>query len=371
MGNVAQKNGHHVIRVIVIDDSALVRGILTEIINGQHDMEVVAVASDPLVARTQIKALDPDVLTLDVEMPRMDGLDFLEKLMRLRPMPVVMVSSLTEKGSDITLKALELGAVDFVSKPKIDIKRGLEEYSQEITDKIRVAAKAQIKNLVKPALPAVPLKHTADVVLPAVKSAMISTEKIIVIGASTGGTEALKEVLTRMPPDCPGILITQHMPEAFTRAFAQRLDGLCKICVKEAEEGDRILPGHAYVAPGSHHLLLARSGSNYVAKLSDGPPVNRHRPSVDVLFRSAANCAGKNVIGIILTGMGGDGASGMLEMKQAGAHTFAQDEKSCVVFGMPKEAIAKGGVDEVVPLHEITRKVFVHFAALGIRAVRV
>ncbi len=367
----ATKSAAQVIKVIVIDDSALMRGILSEIINAQRDMQVVAVASDPLVARDQIKAFNPDVLTLDVEMPKMDGLAFLEKLMRLRPMPVIMISSLTEKGSDITLRALELGAVDYITKPKIDIQHGMQEYSSEIAEKIRMAAQARVRNLVTPAHFAGTKKLSADVVLPALKSSMISTEKIIVIGASTGGTEALKEVLLTMPPDAPGILITQHMPEAFTRAFAHRLDGLCKISVKEAEDGDRILPGHAYVAPGNHHLLLTRSGSNYVAKLSDGPPVNRHRPSVDVLFRSAANCAGKNVIGIILTGMGGDGAAGMLEMKQAGAYTFAQDEKSCVVFGMPKEAIAKGGVDEVVPLHDITRKVFVHFAWLGTRAVRV
>jgi len=355
------------IKVLIIDDSALIRSILKEIINSQDDMVTVGAAPDPIVAREMIKALNPDVLTLDVEMPKMDGLDFLEKLMRLRPMPVVMVSSLTEKSSSITFRALELGAVDFVTKPKIDISHGMQEYSQEITDKIRSAAKAKIKKIGINVAP----NHSADVVLPAVSNRISTTEKIIIVGASTGGTEAIKEFLIRMPSDCPGILVTQHMPEAFTKSFAQRLDSLSKISVKEAENNERILPGHAYIAPGHSHLLLKRSGANYMTELSQASPVNRHRPSVDVLFRSAANFAGGNAIGVILTGMGKDGALGMKEMKDAGSYNFAQDEESCVVYGMPKEAVACGGVAEIVPLLEMTRKVLAHLATMGVRANRV
>ncbi|MDD5241890.1 MAG: chemotaxis response regulator protein-glutamate methylesterase [Sulfuricella sp.] len=355
------------IKVLIVDDSALIRSVLKEIIESHKDLKVVGAAPDPLVAREMIKALNPDVITLDVEMPRMDGIGFLEKLMRLRPMPVVMISSLTEKGSDITLRALELGAVDFIAKPKLDISRGLKEYSQEIAEKIRAAAKAHLK---KPALQIQP-SLTADAVLPSLSNRIASTEKLIIVGASTGGTEAIKDFLIKLPPDCPGIAITQHMPEAFTKSFAQRLDSLCKISVKEAENGDRILPGHAFIAPGHSHLLVKRSGANYVCELSDGPLVNRHRPSVDVLFRSAANHVGKNAIGVILTGMGKDGAVGMLEMKQAGAHNFAQDEASCVVFGMPKEAIATGGVDEIVPLQDMATRVMAYLMTMGARAFRV
>lgn len=355
------------IKVLIIDDSALIRSILKEIINSQDDMEAIGAAPDPIVAREMIKALNPDVLTLDVEMPKMDGLDFLEKLMRLRPMPVVMVSSLTEKSSSVTFRALELGAVDFVTKPKMDITQGMQDYSQEITDKIRTAANAKIR---KAGINVAP-NHSADVVLPAVANRISTTEKIIIVGASTGGTEAIKEFLIRLPSDCPGVLVTQHMPEAFTKSFAQRLDGLCKIAVKEAEHNERILPGHAYIAPGHSHLLLKRSGANYMTELSQASPVNRHRPSVDVLFRSAANYAGANAIGVILTGMGKDGALGMKEMKDAGSYNFAQNEESCVVYGMPKEAVACGGVDEVVPLLDMTRKVLAHLATMGVRANRV
>lgn len=357
------------IKVIVVDDSALIRSLLKEIINAEKDMEVVAAAPDPLVAREQIREHNPDVITLDIEMPKMDGLDFLEKLMRLRPMPVVMVSTLTERGSEITMRALELGAVDFVSKPKMDVQSGLREYAREITDKIRAAAKARIRTL--PPQSTTTKSNTADTVLPSIKNRVTSTEKLLVIGASTGGTEAIKDVLVHLPPDCPGIVMTQHMPEGFTKSFAARLDNLCKISVKEAEHGERILPGHAYLAPGHSHLLVKRSGANYICELSQAEPVNRHRPSVDVLFRSAANNAGKNVIGVILTGMGKDGAIGMKEMKDAGAHTFAQDEASCVVFGMPKEAIAHGGVDEIVPLPLMAKRILDYLNSLGARAFRV
>lgn len=360
------------IKVLIVDDSALVRKLLSAMINAQPDMTVVGTAPDPLIARDRIKALNPDVLTLDVEMPRMDGLSFLEKLMRLRPMPVVMVSSLTERSSEITLKALELGAVDFITKPKIDISSGLHESGREIVEKIRTASAARIKRPIhRPQAMQVEKKLSADAILPLVGGQLTTTEKIIVIGASTGGTEALKDVLMAMPADSPGMLITQHMPAAFTRAFAKRLDGVCRVTVREAQDGERILPGHAYIAPGDRHLLLGRSGANYVIRVTDGPPVNRHRPSVDVLFRSAANCAGKNVIGVILTGMGDDGAAGMLEMKHAGASTMAQNEATCVVFGMPREAIARGGVDEVLPLESIPARVMERLHAQGGRAIRV
>lgn len=359
-------------KVLIVDDSALVRNLLTTLINAQPDMTVVGTAADPYIARERIKSLNPDLLTLDVEMPRMDGLAFLERLMRLRPMPVVMVSSLTERSSETTLRALELGAVDYVTKPRIDIMNGLHESGREIIEKIRAASSARVKSMVrKPAQLQVEKKHTADVVLPSVNNRLLTTEKVVIVGASTGGTEAIKEVLISMPADAPGILITQHMPAAFTSAFARRLDGLCRIVVKEAQDGERVLPGHAYIAPGDRHLLLDRSGANYVTRLLDGPAVSRHRPSVDVLFRSAANCAGKNAVGVILTGMGDDGASGMLEMKQAGAYTLAQNEESCVVFGMPKEAIARGGVDEVIPLSEMTAKIISGVTVQGVRGIRV
>ncbi|MBK8016861.1 MAG: chemotaxis response regulator protein-glutamate methylesterase [Betaproteobacteria bacterium] len=348
------------IRVVVVDDSALIRSVLKKLLETAPDIEVVGVASDPIVAREVIRSTEPDVITLDVEMPRMDGLEFLSRLMRLKPTPVVMVSSLTARGSEVTLRALELGAVDFVAKPKFDIQHGLQETAREIVEKVRAASHARVRK-------SVPVEsgpaNSADVVLPATLSRVAATEKVIIVGASTGGTEAIKAFLTRMPADCPGILIAQHMPEAFTKSFAQRLDGLCRIKVHEAQGGERVLPGHAFIAPGHSHLLLARSGANYVTELSQAPPVNRHRPSVDVLFRSAANVAGRNAMGVILTGMGKDGAAGMLEMKQGGAYTFAQDEASCVVFGMPREAIALGGVDEVVPLDDIASRVLLRLGA--------
>ncbi len=353
------------IKVLIVDDSALIRGVMKEIINSHPDMEVVGVAPDPLAARDLIKQTNPDVLTLDVEMPKMDGLEFLEKLMRLRPMPVVMVSSLTERGSDITMRALELGAVDFVTKPKMSIQSGMLEYADLIADKIRVASRANIKPRVKVQ------SHTDGTPLAAVRNPFVSSEKVIIIGASTGGTEAIKDFLIQLPSDCPGILITQHMPEGFTRSFANRLDKLCRISVKEAEGNERVLPGHAYLAPGHSHLMLVRSGANYMTRLDQGPPVNRHRPSVDVLFRSAALNAGKNAVGVILTGMGKDGAAGMLEMKNAGAYNFAQDESSCVVFGMPKEAIAVGATHEVGSLQELPGMMMHYFATHSSRALRV
>ena len=356
------------IKVLIIDDSALIRKLLTEIVNSQRDMEVIGAAADPLIAREMIRELNPDVLTLDVEMPRMDGLDFLEKLMRLRPMPVVMVSTLTEKGSDITFKALELGAIDFIAKPKIDITTGLQEYGDEIADKIRIAKSARIKQHVSSP---VTKSYTADAVLPPISNRVASTEKLIIVGASTGGTEAIKDFLINLPPDCPGILITQHMPEAFTKSFADRLNRLCRISVVEAQGGERVLPGHAFLAPGHSHLLLKRSGANYMTELNQGDLVSRHRPSVDVLFRSAANSAGKNAIGVVLTGMGKDGAAGMLEMHNSGAYNLAQDEASCVVFGMPKEAIAAGGVNEVVPLKDMAKRVLLKLSNFGMHSNRV
>jgi two-component system chemotaxis response regulator CheB len=338
------------IKVLIIDDSALIRSVLKEVINSYPDMEAVGAASQPLQAREMIKTLNPDVLTLDVEMPQMDGLTFLEKLMRLRPMPVLMISSLTERGSEAALRSLELGAVDFLPKPKMGIVDGIQGYADEIAAKIRVAYGTKIRPRSQDA-------HSALVALPALGNRISTTEKVIVVGSSTGGTEAIKEFLIRMPPDAPGILIAQHMPEAFTKSFANRLDGLCKIKVTEAEGNERVLPGHAFIAPGHSHLLLKRSGANYMTELSQSDPVNHHRPSVEVLFRSVAQNAGKNAIGVMLTGMGKDGAVGMLEMRQAGAYNLAQDEATCVVFGMPREAIAVGAVDEVAPIQEMTQRV--------------
>jgi two-component system chemotaxis response regulator CheB len=316
-----------------------------------------------------IRNMNPDVITLDVEMPRMDGIDFLSKLMRLRPMPVVMVSTLTERGADVTLKALELGAVDFVAKPKIGVADGLRQLADDITDKIRTASKARIHRLgpapaaasaVKPGAPAGPVVKPE----PSMSGlGRISTEKIIFIGASTGGTEATKEVLMSLPADAPAVVITQHMPPGFTRSYAARLDGLCRIRVQEARDGERILPGHAYIAPGGLHLSVERSGANYIARVRDGDPVNRHKPSVEVLFRSAAQTVGPNAIGIMLTGMGADGARAMREMRDAGAYCVAQDEASCVVFGMPREAIAAGAVNEVLPLTKIGTHLMDHLRA--------
>lgn len=343
-------------RVVVVDDSALVRSLLAEIINRQVDMECVGAASDPLVAREMIRNLNPDVITLDVEMPKMDGIDFLGKLMRLRPMPVVMVSTLTERGAEVTLRALELGAIDFVAKPKIGVADGLRRLAEDITDKVRIAAKAHLRRLPSPpaasASRPAPLDGLPERPAPSAIG-RLSTEKIVFIGASTGGTEATKELLMSLPPDSPAIVITQHMPPGFTKSYAARLDGLCRIRVAEARDGDRILPGHAYIAPGGHHLSVERSGANYLARVQVGEPVNRHMPSVEVLFKSAARVVGPNALGIMLTGMGADGAKAMREMRDAGSYNFCQDEASCVVFGMPREAIAAGAAQEVLPLTQI------------------
>ncbi len=335
-------------RVVVVDDSALVRGLLAEIINRQPDMECVGAAADPLVAREMIRNLNPDVITLDVEMPRMDGLDFLSRLMRLRPMPVVMVSTLTERGAEVTLRALELGALDFVAKPKIGVADGLQQLAQDITDKVRTASRATIRRVTTPP-PAAGVPHA-----PATASVgRLSTEKLIFIGASTGGTEATKEVLMGLPPDCPAVVITQHMPPGFTKSYAARLAGLCRIRVKEASDGERILPGHGYIAPGGLHLTVERSGANYIARVQDGEPINRHKPSVEALFKSAARVVGPNALGIMLTGMGADGAKAMRELRDAGSYNLVQDEATCVVFGMPREAIAAGAAHEVLPLQRI------------------
>lgn len=349
-------------RVIVVDDSALVRNLLTEIIDRQPDMQCIGAASDPLAAREMIRNLDPDVITLDVEMPRMDGLDFLSRLMRLRPMPVVMVSTLTERGAETTLRALELGAVDFVAKPKIGVVDGLARLAGDIAEKIRIAACS------RPRRARTPSDSTVRVAQPRIVG-RLSTEKIIVIGASTGGTEATKEVLMGLPADAPAVLITQHMPPGFTGSYAQRLDGLCRIAVKEASDGERVLPGHAYIAPGGRHLAVERSGANYLARVYDGDAVNRHKPSVQVLFDSAARSVGPNALGVMLTGMGGDGAQAMRRLRDAGSWNVAQDEASCVVFGMPREAIAAGAVHEVLPLSQIAPRLLAHLRGTAVVSI--
>jgi len=326
------------IRVVVVDDSALIRQVLSAILNGEADMEVAGTAADPLAARELIKQVNPDVITLDVEMPKMDGLSFLEKIMRLRPMPVVMVSTLTQAGATTTLKALEMGAVDFVGKPTLDLERGLKALGQELVAKVRMAASAKVRPLKPVAEPAAGPKPAPAGL------AYNSGDKIVVIGSSTGGVEALKEVIVPMPVNAPPILITQHMPKRFTGSFAQRLDSLSKVTVHEARDQQRVLPGNVYIAPGDLHLELARSGGHYFCRLSDGPEVSGHKPSVDVLFSSAAESAGPIAVGVILTGMGKDGAQGMMKLKEAGAMTIAQDEATSLVYGMPRVAKQLGGV---------------------------
>lgn len=341
------------IKVLIVDDSALVRQTLSDILSSDPGIEVIGMAQDPVVAVQRIAEQVPDVITLDVEMPRMDGITFLQKIMSQHPIPVVMCSSLAESGSETALRALEYGAVDIITKPKMGTKQFIEESRIRICDSIKAAAAARIRPI-RPRREVSP-KYTADVIMEAPNSkAMIqTTEKVVVVGASTGGTEALSTFLQMLPGNTPGIVIVQHMPENFTAAFAKRLDGICQVTVKEAEDNDSVVRGHVLIAPGNRHTLMKRSGARYYVEVKDGPLVSRHRPSVDVLFRSAARYAGKNAVGIIMTGMGDDGAHGMKEMHDAGAITIAQDEATCVVFGMPNEAIKKGGVDKVMPLEKI------------------
>jgi two-component system chemotaxis response regulator CheB len=347
------------VRVLIVDDSAVVRQTMKEILGSDPEIEVIATASDPFVAAERIREQAPDVITLDIEMPRMDGLTFLKKIMSQHPIPVVICSSLAEEGARSTLKALEYGAVEIITKPRLGTKQFLEESQVTICQAVKAAASARMQKL--ESRPAVEPKLTADAVLSRPTHAMAeTTEKVVVIGASTGGTEALKDLLEKLPPDCPGIVIVQHMPELFTRAFASRLDGLCAITVKEAATDDTVIRGRALIAPGNHHLLLKRSGARYYVEVREGPLVCRHRPSVDVLFRSAARYAGPNAVGVILTGMGDDGARGMLEMKEAGAYNIAQDEATSVVFGMPKEAIKLNGVHKVLPLQQIPVAILAH-----------
>jgi two-component system chemotaxis response regulator CheB len=346
-------------RVLIVDDSASVRQALTAIIADTPDLEVMATAGDPFVAAQRIQEQIPDVIILDVEMPRMDGITFLRKIMSQKPIPCVVCSTLLEAGSDALLDALEAGAVEVIQKPRVDTKQFLMESHTRICDALRAAARARLRRSAA-GTGEVQKKLSADVILPPpqkLRALTRTTDQVVCIGASTGGTESLREVLTALPPDSPAIVIVQHMPELFTAAFARRLDGLCRVDVKEAEDGDAVIAGRALIAPGNRHMILQRNGARYHVSIKDGPLVSRHRPSVDVLFRSAAQYAGANALGVIMTGMGDDGAKGLLEMKKAGAHTVAQNEETCVVFGMPKEAIALGAADRVVPLGAIPSEI--------------
>jgi len=343
------------IKVLVVDDSAVVRQVMLDVLKGAPDIEVIGTASDPLFAMQKMQTQWPDVITLDIEMPRMDGITFLRKLMGERPTPVVVCSSLTERGAETTLQALAAGAVSIITKPKMGVKQFLQDASNDLVEAVRAAARANIRRLGN--LPATP-RLGPDAVLPPPSGAMArTTERIVAIGTSTGGTQALEAVLTRLPRVCPGIVVVQHMPEKFTAAFAERLNSLCEIEVLEAKNGDRVIPGRALIAPGGLHMMLTRSGAQYGVEILNGPLVSRHKPSVDVLFRSVAKIAGRNATGIIMTGMGDDGARGMKEMHDAGAYTVAEDESTCVVYGMPKEAIRLGGVDRSVPLHGIAAEI--------------
>lgn len=354
------------IKILIVDDSAVVRQTLSSILESDPHIQVIGVAADPYFAANKIAHEVPDVITLDIEMPRMDGLTFLRKIMTQHPIPVVIISSLTTKGTETGIRALEYGAVEIITKPKLSTKEFIQESRIKICDAVKAAASAKLKrkkNIKPPRTVAEPIevkpKLSADAIIAkASTTSMIkTTEKVIVVGASTGGTEALRVFLESMPADSPGIVIVQHMPEQFTRSFADRLNELCKISVKEASNNDTVIRGQALIAPGNHHLLLKRSGARYYVEVNDGPLVNRHRPSVDVLFRSTAKYAGNNAVGVIMTGMGDDGARGLLELKEAGAHTIAQDEKTCIVFGMPKEAIKLGAADEILPLDHIATRV--------------
>ena len=345
-------------KVLIVDDSALVRKVLREILSANSDVEVVGTARDPYEARDKIKSLHPDVITLDIEMPRMDGLTFLRNLMRLHPMPVIMVSSLTQYGADTALQALELGAIDYVPKPKIGVQEGLLEYAETLVEKVKIASVAQTRPCKALLFKGIPEKRSVEVVVAKRRPPVCfrTTEKIVAIGASTGGTEAIREVLSRLPASMPGMVITQHIPATFSKAFAERMNQTSAMSVKEAEDGDQILLGHVYIAPGDRHLLVERDGARYRCRLSDGPPVNRHRPSVDVLFRTVAQNVGRNGVGVILTGMGADGAEGLREMKEAGSTTIAQDESSSVVWSMPREAIERKAVDDIVEVTQVAQK---------------
>ncbi|WP_096740284.1 protein-glutamate methylesterase/protein-glutamine glutaminase [Pseudoalteromonas atlantica] len=334
------------VKVLIIDDSPLIRRLLSEILSQASDIEVVGCAEDPYQAREMIKLLNPDVLTLDVEMPKMDGISFLRNLMRLRPMPVVMISTLTQQGSPITLEALELGAVDFIAKPTVNVKQQMSQYAYVVQQKVRVAAGARVRSFKKVSTVSEPLPSNAQFLL----------NKIIAIGASTGGTEAIKEVLIKMPTNCPAIVITQHIPPVFSTSFAQRMDRTCAINVKEAQHGDKLTAGWAYIAPGGLHLSIKKRGASLYCELDDSEPVNRHKPAVDVLFNSLLECGAKNIVAALLTGMGSDGAKGLLSIKQAGGYTIAQDEFSSVVWGMPKAAVDLGAANEIVALDKVTQR---------------
>jgi len=353
------------IKVLIVDDSAVVRQVLTSVLESAKNIEVVGVARDPIDAREKIKQLNPDVLTLDVEMPKMDGVTFLKNLMRLRPMPVVMISTLTEAGADITLEALEVGAVDFISKPKIGVQEALEDYSVEIIEKVNIAAKAKVREYkggTEALKPSKKLDAGAVLEKKAGNTRFKTTDKIVAIGASTGGTEAIKEVLEKLPANAPGIVISQHIPIAFSKAFTERVNKTCQMTVCEPKDGQKIIRGYVYIAPGDKHLLVERSGADYICRLNDGPPVNRHKPSVDVMFRSVAQNVGPNAMGVMLTGMGADGAQGMLEMKENGSYNISQDEDSCVVWGMPGAAVKIGAVDEEFSLGQISKQILKYCA---------
>ncbi|MBA5637308.1 chemotaxis response regulator protein-glutamate methylesterase [Duganella sp. LX20W] len=358
------------IEVMIVDDSAVVRQVLSALLNAAPGITVTHAVANPILAMERMKSQWPDVIVLDVEMPRMDGITFLRKIMAERPTPVVICSTLTEKGAQTSVEALGAGAVAIITKPRLDLKQFLHDSAEELVSAVRAAAGANVRRLAgRAAAPAQPtVKHNADVILPPVEHARAmvqTTERVVAIGTSTGGTQALEEVLTALPRVCPGMVIVQHMPEKFTAAFAARLDSVCQIRVKEAANNDRVLQGQALIAPGGKHMLLRRTGAQYYVEVVDGPLVNRHRPSVDVLFRSVARCAGANALGVIMTGMGDDGAAGLLEMLKAGARTVAQDEASCVVYGMPKEAVKRGGVEKSVPLNQIYRDILAQLAGFG------
>ncbi|MGH6648396.1 protein-glutamate methylesterase/protein-glutamine glutaminase [Aquabacterium sp.] len=353
------------IQVMVVDDSAVVRQVLSAVLNAAPGIEVCCAVADPLLAIERLKLSWPDVIVLDVEMPRMDGITFLKKIMSERPTPVVICSTLTEKGAKTTMEALAAGAVTIITKPKLGLKQFIVDTSDDLVNAVKAASKANVRRLAMRAETPVAVpqaKNTADVILSAAspKAMVQTTERVVAIGTSTGGTQALEEVLTALPRVCPGIVIVQHMPEKFTAAFAARLDSICQIRVKEAQHNDRVVPGQALIAPGGKHMVLKRSGAQYFVEVLDGPLVNRHRPSVDVLFRSVAKSAGANALGLIMTGMGDDGAAGMLEMKNAGARTVAQDEETCVVYGMPKEAVKRGAVDKILPIGVLHREIIQH-----------